>query len=59
MWVVERDLKGSCKGDIDVDVEVGVDIDGYFCCLKGSSTSVRVLLSGRKGVVVRTLTILK
>ena len=34
-------LKGSFKVDIGTDVEVDVDIDRYFACLKGVSKSYR------------------
>ena len=36
---------GSCKGDVAVDIDVGVDIDGYFGSLNGASKSVQVLLN--------------
>ena len=59
--VVERDLKGSCKGDIDLDmdVEVDVDVERCFVCLKGFSKSVQVLLHGIDAVLVLTLRLLK
>ena len=52
-----RDLKGSFKGDIDVEVEV--DIDTYFGSLKEVSKSMQVLLSGIEAVMVLTLAVLK
>ena len=43
-----------------MDVEVDVDIDSHFCCLKGMSKSVQVLvINGRTAVVVLTLTVPK
>ena len=50
---VLRDLKSSFKGDIDVEVDV--DIDRYFGCFKGVSTSVQVLFNGIEEVLVLTL----
>ena len=39
---LRRDLKGSFKGDADIDigVEADVDIDSYLGSLKGGSKSV-------------------
>ena len=70
-----RDLKGSLKGeigidisvyinidtdlDVDVDIEVHVDVDGHFGCVKGFSTSVQVLLYGIEAIMVLTLIIRK
>ena len=44
---------------MDIDVEVDVDIDGCFVCLKGVSMSVQVLFHGIEAALVLTLTILK
>ena len=46
-----RDLKGSFHGDIDVEVDV--DIDGYFGCLRKVSKSLQVLLNCIEAVLVR------
>ena len=37
-----------------MDVEVDVDIDAYFGCLKGVSKSVQVPLNGIEAVVALT-----
>ena len=42
-----------------MDVEVDVDIDWTFGCLKGVSKSVQVLFYGTEAVMVLTLIILK
>ena len=39
---LKRDVKGSFKRDIDIDVNI--DIDSYFGSLKGVSKSVQVVL---------------
>ena len=44
---------------MDADVEVDVDIDRHFGCLKEVSKSVQVLLNGLEAVLVLTLIILK
>ena len=49
----------SFKGAIDVDIDVEVNIDRHFGCLKRVLTSVQVLLNGRKAVLVLILTFLK
>ena len=50
---VSRDLKSSFKGHIDVDV----NIDRYFGCLKGVSGSVQVLFHGIEAVMERALSV--
>ena len=43
--------------DIDVNVEVFVNIDKHFGCLKGVSKSVQVLLNNIQAVTVLTVII--
>ena len=56
---VERDLKGSFKGDVGIDVYVDVDIDRYFRCLKFVAKSVQVMFDGIEALMVLTLILLK
>ena len=50
---------GACKGDVDVQLEVGVDIDSCFGCLKRVSESAQVLFNGLEAAMVLASRMLK
>ena len=60
-WLSQGGIDRAPKGDIDIDVDAGVDedIDSYLGHMKGGWRSVQVLLNGIETIVVSTLLLLK